>query len=262
MEIQSGWYEIQQPKQLERKSLMKRHLVRLILKFFRLDYKEKETFEYFGISKENIGINSGEVVLRFRTEKALEILRLISCTSRIATMAGYDKPNQIVGFFENMTLVSSSEETFCSIKQWGEISNITDVEPHIPKILSLTPEEVQKRRDEVRDMAYKGKPKDGIKLYPGRKIEPDAVAFFKKEYSGYIVPNQEVIFQPELHAIDAALLAALRNDCRSPSNPMPLGRVQERTDARLEGRFSDGKAAEQAIRRAQFRSKSRFANTY
>lgn len=121
------------------------------------------------------------------------------------------------------------------------------------KVLKLSNEEVQMLRDEVREMAFKGKPKDGIPLYQGKKSVPDAVEFFKKYYAQYNEPDQEVIFAPDLMRIDAPLIRALRNECRSPSTPMPLGRAEERTNARIEGRFSDGENLKHSIRQCLIR---------
>ena len=132
--------------------------------------------------------------------------------------------------------------------------DFVDAEPSTPEVPKLSAEEVQARRDEVREMVYLGKPKDGILLYRGRRGgDADAVSFFKQHYSRYIEPGQEVIFAPELGAIDPSLLASLRNECRSAANPMPVGTVEDRTNARIERRFSDGAKTERSTKVAASR---------
>jgi hypothetical protein len=132
-------------------------------------------------------------------------------------------------------------------------SDIVDVQSREPIVLTLTSQEVQRRRDEVRAMERAGKPKNGIPLYPGKKAAPDAVVFFKEHYADYIVPGQEVIFASELMAIDPPLIRALRNECRNPSTPMPIGTVEDRTLARNAGRFFDGHAAAVSTKSAMAR---------
>ena len=136
-------------------------------------------------------------------------------------------------------------------------AEVVDVEPREPIVLTLTQEEVQKRRDEVREMVQQGKPKEGIELYPGKIHAPDAVAFFKTNYKNYIVPRQEVIFASELMSIDAPLIRALRNECRNPSTPMPIGTVEDRTIARNAGRFFDGHASVVSTKSAMARKAKR-----
>ena len=154
-----------------------------------------------------------------------------------------------------------SKEVAQHISKLLELQNIPSentIEQITTMIPKLSKEEVQARRDEVREMAFKGKPKDGILLYRGRRGgDADAVSFFMKHYSIYIEPEQEVIFAPELAAIDPSLLSSLRNECRSTVNPMPIGTVEDRTNARIEKRFFDGARTERSTKVAAYRRRTK-----
>ncbi|MBP9779879.1 hypothetical protein KBD33_04650 [Candidatus Gracilibacteria bacterium] len=154
-----------------------------------------------------------------------------------------------------------SKEVAQHISKLLELQNIPSentIEQITTMIPKLSKEEVQARRDEVREMAFKGKPKDGILLYRGRRGgDVEAVSFFRENYSRYIESGQEVIFAPELAAIDPSLLASLRNECRSTVNPMPIGTVEDRTNARIEKRFFDGARTERSTKVAAYRRRTK-----
>ena len=217
---------------------------------FRLDNQEKKLFSHFNIRIESITSDKREVVFRVSARRAIEIQEIILNSGLLAYKAGYENPSKIASFLRDMQdqheLLKGASCQYPKIVE----HNITDAEVLTPTVLLLSPEEVQERRDEIKRMVYNGKPDDELPLYPGKKYAPDAVLFFKKHYSRYIVKNQEVIFAPELMAIDAPLMRALRNECRNPSNKMPIGTIEDRTDARNMGRFSDGKNASISTRSA------------
>lgn len=103
----------------------------------------------------------------------------------------------------------------------------------------LSQEEVQTLRNQVLQMVENKKPLDGIPLYQGKRSgHGDALSFFTTYYKLYITTGQEVIFAPELKAVDERLLLSLRNECRN-GIPMPLGDRSKRTDAINSGRFVD-----------------------
>jgi hypothetical protein len=130
----------------------------------------------------------------------------------------------------------------------ANLADLFDTEPTEEKVPKLSAEEVQARRDEVREMAFKGKPKDGIPLYKGlRGGDRDAVSFFKEHYAPYIVPGQEVIFASDLSDIDSKLIDALRNQCRN-GVVMPLGTKSDKTTAIINGLFFDGSMAARSAR--------------
>jgi hypothetical protein len=108
--------------------------------------------------------------------------------------------------------------------------------------LKLSSTQVQIFRDKVLGMVAQGKPLDGIPLYQGKRVHGEVLGFFKKHYADYIIPGQEVIFAPDLKAIDEKLLVALRNECRDGVS-VPIGTRADRTDAINEGRFIDSESS-------------------
>lgn len=102
---------------------------------------------------------------------------------------------------------------------------------------STTDQSLQHLRDEVRAMVKNRAPMYGIPQYAGFREHGDSRAFFCEHYRKYAVAGSEVIFTPDLKAIDERLLNALRN---LHARNLPLGDVSQRTDAIAAGRFSDG----------------------
>ncbi len=87
-------------------------------------------------------------------------------------------------------------------------------------ILKLSPEEVQRRRDEVRKMAAEEKPLSEILKYGGKKMHGAALLFLFKNYENYLTPHQERLFSVDLVNIDSRLTMALRNECWGKQMPV------------------------------------------
>ncbi len=120
----------------------------------------------------------------------------------------------------------------------ANVGNIISAENNI-KVLSAN--ELQVLRDQVLQMVFNKKPLDDINLYQGKRVGgEDAVRFFKTHYAPFIIPGCEVIFAPDLKAIDEKLLIALRNECRH-GVLVPIGTRSQKTDALIQGRFTDEK---------------------
>ena len=111
----------------------------------------------------------------------------------------------------------------------------------LKEVKFLSKEEVQARRDQVREMVAKEAPIEEIPLYMGKRVHGEAVPFFRAHYNSYIIQGQEVIFAPELMQIDRSLLLALRNECRTSACLIPIGTASDKTDALIQARFVDGK---------------------
>ncbi len=108
----------------------------------------------------------------------------------------------------------------------------------IESIRTLSKEEVQSLRYKVIEMVESKNPLSEIPHYMGKKIHGEAIPFFQTHYSPFISHNQEVIFTPDLKAIDERLLNALRNECRDGIQ-MPIGNRSDRAKALNGGRFMD-----------------------
>lgn len=135
----------------------------------------------------------------------------------------------------------------------GELQEITNHEElHSGK---LTSQEVQELRNQVLRMVAAKKPLGDIPSYQGKLSEHgDPLSFFMKHYGLYVKADQEVIFAPDLKAIDEKLLVALRNECRNGVS-MPLGDRTAKTEAIFSGRFIDGDTG--SLKRAKVAMSSR-----
>lgn len=111
---------------------------------------------------------------------------------------------------------------------------------------TLTKQELQNLRDQVREMVNFEAPREGIPRYGGKPIHGAAIDFFLTHYKPYVVSGQEVIFAPDLGWIDERLLTAIRNECRAGS-VSPIGRKELLTQALIDGRFTDGKRTKSRV---------------
>ena len=142
-------------------------------KFFGLD--KKNELRIILSELQHISTNNGKEGVFLSVGVARQVVRIIEGTWRAADRneMGSLTVENLVQFLENI-----SRKT-----EIGVVDEVVDVEPITPKVLKLSAEEVQSLRDEVREMAHKGRPKEGIPLYKGlRGGDGDAVSFFKKHY--------------------------------------------------------------------------------
>ncbi len=119
----------------------------------------------------------------------------------------------------------------------------------------LTKEEVQARRDEVREMVTQEKPLERIPMYEGKDRDGKAIEFFKENYYQYIHIGYETIFANDLIKIDDRLLRAIRNECRN-GTPYPIGTASDLSKALVNGRFTDGKNTNSRIAMVRWRIKN------
>jgi len=119
----------------------------------------------------------------------------------------------------------------------------------------LSEVKTQELRDDVLLMVKKSCPLNGIKRFRGKLVDGDPIEFFKNQYSKFIRRGNEVIFSPDLLKIDPALLAAMRNAVKA--DKMPIGTRVERTNAIVEGRFSDSPESKYAAASALATRKKR-----
>ena len=118
---------------------------------------------------------------------------------------------------------------------------------------SLSSEELQSRRDEVRSMMANEQPSKNIPIYQWSRIHGAAISFLRENYWKYIIKGNEVLFAKDLASIDDRLLRAIRNETRGKSSP--IGTARDLSKALVAGHFSDGKNTQQRIYNINHRAK-------
>jgi len=195
------------------------------------------------------------------SEKEMQLHATKNLLDELITRS-YDFENQLKEKDAELLLLRQKEAQQLN----GKYSQAEDLTPTSKLEMALSQEEVQSRRDQVREMVAKEAPIEQIPLYMGKRAHGEAVTFFKTHYAPYIARGQEVIFAPELMKIDHSLLLALRNECRTSACLIPIGTVSDRTDALMQGRFVDGKHSLRAARAAAsvraFREKQQEKDKY
>jgi hypothetical protein len=124
---------------------------------------------------------------------------------------------------------------------------------------SLSSEELQSRRDEVRSMMANEQPSKNIPIYQWSRIHGAAISFLRENYWKYIIKGNEVLFARDLASIDDRLLRAIRNETRGELLS-PIGTESNLSQALVAGRFSDGKNTKQRIYNANHRTRWKIQN--